>query len=83
MSRILYVTTANTGGSLDVPTPEGVLQARRIDPHGVLVMAGEETFSVPKSELPMIARFFAAAAVRLGVDINDSWDAPEGGLIKP
>lgn len=83
ISRILYVTTANTGGSLDVPTAEGMIQARRYDPFGVQLMAAGQVFSIPKSELPLIARFYAAAAIRLDVDLNQGWDAFGEGLVLP
>jgi hypothetical protein len=77
MTRILNITTTNTGGSLDVPCPEGTIQCRRVDPHGVIMMANGQQFSIQKNELAIMARFFGAAALLLGEDINAGWDAPE------
>lgn len=77
MTRMAYVTTESTGGSLDVTTPEGVLQARRIDPHGVVILAGIKKFSIPKEDLATIGRFFLAAALLLGEDINADWDGKQ------
>lgn len=73
-TRILYVTTANTGGTLNLTVPEGVGEWRRVDPHGVLFQ-GPPNMSIAKGDLPAVARFFAAAAMALGVDINEGWDA--------
>ena len=75
---MLYFTTRNTGGSLDLRTPEGVMQFRREDPHGVLaqVAGGLLQFSIQKQDLAAIARFFAAAGTMLGEPINDGWDKP-------
>jgi len=74
--RLLYVTTANTGGSLDINGPEGTAQFRRADPHGVVMLWAGRPLSIGGHLLPEVARFFAAAAIRLGVDINEGWDHP-------
>jgi hypothetical protein len=73
MTRIAYVSTETTGGSLDVPAPEGMIQARRVDPHGVLLLVGGQQYSVDKRHLAMMGRFFLAAALLLGEDINADW----------
>jgi hypothetical protein len=78
MTRIMNVTTSNTGGGLDVNGPEGQVQFRRVDPHGVLMKFGDQYLSIAKEDLPTVARFFGAATLLLGVDLNEGWDAPEG-----
>lgn len=83
MTRVAYVTTENTGGSLDVNGPEGQMQMRRADPHGVLIQFGPGVqLSVHKDLLPIMGRYFLAAALALGVDINDGWDAPQIGDVR-
>lgn len=77
MTRVAYITTENTGGSLDVPAPEGMMQVRRVDPHGVRIEIGQEGLSVKKENLAMMGRFFLAAALLLGQDINAGWDDKE------
>jgi hypothetical protein len=80
MTRVAYVTTENTGGSLDVNGPEGQMQMRRADPHGVLIQFGPSVqLSVHKELLPIMGRYFLAAALLLGVDLNEGWDAPQIG----
>lgn len=79
MTRVAYITTENTGGSLDVPAPEGVMQVRRVDPHGCRVEIGGQGLSIRRENLVVIGRFFLAAALLLGEDINAGWDAPEAG----
>ena len=73
-SGLLYFTTENTGGSLDLTVPEGVAEVRRHNTDGVLWM-GPPQMSIQKDDLPAVARFFAAAAFMCGVDINAGWDA--------
>ena len=82
MTRVAYVTTENTGGTLDVHGPEGTVQMRRIDPYGVLIQFGPGVqLSIHKDLLPMLGRFFLAAALLQGVDINAGWDqAQQGGV---
>jgi hypothetical protein len=72
--RLLYLTTGNTGGSLDVTGVEGQAQFRRLDPDGVRMLYAGQYLSIDKDALPTVARFFGAAAVLLGVDINEGWD---------
>jgi hypothetical protein len=80
MTRIAYVTTENTGGALDVNGPEGQVQFRRVDPHGVVVQFGPGVqLSIHKDLLPLIGRFFLGAALLLDVPINEGWDAPQWG----
>lgn len=74
MTRVAYVTTENTGGSLDVPTPECVMKARRVAGGGVLVMVQDRWASIQSKDLAIIGRFFLAAALLLGEDINKDWD---------
>lgn len=80
MTRVAYVTTGNTGGSLDINGPEGQIQMRRVDPHGVIISFGPDVqLSVHKELLPIIGRFFMAAALLQGVAINEGWDAEQFG----
>jgi hypothetical protein len=79
MTRVAYVSTEHTGGTLDVNGPEGQLQARRVDPHGVVLMLGAQSISVHKDLLPILGRFFFAAAMLQGVEINEGWDATQVG----
>ena len=79
MTRVAYVTTENTGGSLDINGPEGQMQMRRIDPHGVVIQFGGQKLSVHKGLLPILGRYFLAAGLLLGEDINDGWDAEQTG----
>lgn len=79
MTRVAYVTTEHTGGSLDVTGPEGQLQARRVDPHGVVLALGGQKLSVHKDLLPILGRFFLAAALLQGVEINEGWDQAQAG----
>lgn len=83
VSRIAYISVAHTGGSLDFQTPQCAVAARRVDPHGVQVRAGAQELSIQAADLVTIGRFFLAAAVMLGQDLNDGWDLPGGGLITP
>lgn len=79
LMRVAYVSTANTGASMTVLAPEGVIKFDRVDPHGVMVTIGGQTYSVTKDALPMAGRFFLAAALVLGVDINAGWDGEQAG----
>jgi hypothetical protein len=79
MTRMAYITTTNTGGSLDVNGPEGQVQMRRIDPHGVVIQFGDQSLSIHKDLLPLIGRFFLAAGLILGVDVNEGWDQEQAG----
>lgn len=74
MIRMAYVDTDVTGGGLDVKTPEGTMMARRVDPHGVVLVVGQEERSIEARHLAEIGRFFLAAAMKLGQDINEGWD---------
>ena len=74
-TRVAYVTTANTGVGIELSTPEGSIQAQRVDPHGVVLMAGGKQFSINKELLPVLGRYFLAAAIQLGQDINHDWNA--------
>jgi len=77
--RMAWVSTHHTGGSLDVPGPEGLLQARRVDPDGVIVMVNDQKISIRKEDLPAIGRYFLAAGLMLGQDPNEGWDAGQDG----
>ena len=80
LTRMAYVTTKNTGGSLDINGPEGQIQMRRVDPHGVVIQFGPDVqFSVHKELLPILGRFAFGAALLLGVDINEGWDSDQSG----
>jgi hypothetical protein len=86
MTRVAYVTTANTGLGASLATVDGMIRLERADPHGVVIMAGGQSYRVDKASLPDIGRFFFAAALALGVDINAGWDGPQdsglpGGVI--
>jgi hypothetical protein len=75
MTRVAYVTTENTGGALDINGPEGQVQLRRRDPHGVVIQFGPGVqLSIHKDLLPLLGRFCLAAALLQGVDINEGWD---------
>jgi len=75
MTRVAYVTTANTGDTLTVRGPEGVLFCRREDPHGVVVQLNGQQLSLNKELLAIVGRYFLAAGLLLGQDINADWDA--------
>jgi len=78
MTRVAYVTTKNTGGILDINGPEGQIQMRRVDPHGVVIQFGPGVqLSMHKDLLPLLGRYAFAAALLLGVDINKGWDDDE------
>jgi hypothetical protein len=79
MTRIAYVTTANTGAQATVTAPEGVVVFERFDPHGVVLSVAGNVYSISKDALPYLGRFFLAAALELGVDINASWNGPQMG----
>lgn len=79
--RVAFFTTTNTGGSMDMNGPEGQVQLRRADPHGVIMMFGDRQFSIQKHFTPILGRYFLAAGVLLGQDINEGWDTPEGGQV--
>ena len=75
MTRVAYVTTANTGTGVKVTGPEGTLEAVRVDPHGVVLTLNGRQFSINKELLPVLGRYFLAAGLLLGEDINAGWDA--------
>jgi hypothetical protein len=79
LTRIAYVTTANTGAEATITTPEGTIQMTRFDPDGVILHVDGKTFSLSKDALPLLGRFFLAAALQLGVDINAGWDQEQTG----
>lgn len=80
MTRMAMVTTENTGLGLVLTGPEGQAQLRRVDPHGVVLQFGPDLqLSIHKDTLPIVGRFFLAAALSLGVDINDGWDQVQSG----
>jgi hypothetical protein len=78
MTGIVYVTTENTGGSCQIVGPEGAVQFHRVDPHGVVMQFGEGQLSINKENLPILYRYLAAAALLLGVPLNDGWDSVDG-----
>lgn len=67
--RQMLVSTADTGGSLDVPGPEGMVQFRRMDPHGVIMVFEGKQLSIQKADVPIMAKYFAAAALLLGEEL--------------
>jgi hypothetical protein len=75
MTRVAYVTTANTGDVLTVRGPEGLLKCKREDPHGVVMTLNGQTLSINKELLAVIGRYFLAAGILLGEDVNLNWDA--------
>jgi len=77
MTRVAYVTTANTGDVLTVRGPEGLLQAKRENPHGVVLVLNGQTLSINKELLAIIGRYFLAAGILLGEDVNANWDAED------
>jgi len=72
VERLMYVSTAYTGGSMDVTGPEGVAQFRRCDPHGVVMMYGGKQLSIRKEDLITISRYFAAAGIILGMPLENN-----------
>jgi hypothetical protein len=79
MIRMAYVSTANTGASMTLLAPEGTVVFQRVDPHGVVAEIDGKTLSITKEALPVLGRFFLAAGIQLGVDINEGWDAAQAG----
>jgi hypothetical protein len=79
LTRIAYVTTANTGAAATITTPEGTIKMQRFDPDGVLLQVDGKTFSLSKEALPFLGRFFLAAALELGQDINAGWGQEQTG----
>jgi hypothetical protein len=79
MIRMAYVSTTNTGAAMTIMAPEGTIQMTRVDPHGVVLEADGKTFSISKDALAFLGRFFLAAGIELGVDINEGWDAEQRG----
>jgi hypothetical protein len=79
MTGMVYATTENTGGSCQVAGPEGAVQFHRVDPHGVVMQFAGNDLSIGKEHLPVLARYLAAAAMLLGVPLNEGWDSPDGG----
>lgn len=79
LTRIAYVTTANTGASMNLAAPEGLVRFERVDPHGVVISVAGNVYSITKDALPYLGRFFLAAGLQLGVDINANWDAEQAG----
>jgi hypothetical protein len=77
MTRVAYVTTANTGDTLTVRGPEGVFQCQRVDPHGVGIQLNGQVLSLNKELLAIIGRYFLAAGLLLGQDINAGWDSED------
>lgn len=77
LARVLNVETDYTGSVCQLTGPEGSVVFGRVDPHGVVMEFNGQYLSIDKKNLPILARFFAAAGVLLGVDINEGWDAPE------
>jgi hypothetical protein len=77
MTRVAYVTTANTGDILTVRGPEGRLECKREDPYGVVMVVNGQTLSLNKELLAVIGRYFLAAGLLLGQDVNAGWDAED------
>ena len=80
MVRMAYVDVTNTGRTMDFNFPEGHAHFERV-PEGVMMIVNGKPYGLSKEALPVIGRFFLAAAVMLGVDLNEGWDKPiqEGG----
>jgi len=72
VERLMYISTAYTGGSMDVTGPEGTAQFRRCDPHGVVMMYGGKQLSIRKEDLITISRYFAAAGIILGMPLENN-----------
>lgn len=70
MIRICYVDTDRTGGGLEVTGAEGIMRVVTEEPHGVVVTVNGLQLSITKNALPEIGKFFLAAAIRLGEDID-------------
>jgi hypothetical protein len=74
MTRIANVDTSVTGGSMQLAGPEGTVQFHRVDPHGVVMQYAGQQLSINKELLPVLGRYAMAAALLLGVDINEGWN---------
>jgi hypothetical protein len=72
MIRVCYVDTDRTGGGIEVTGAEGTLRIRREDPHGVIMLFNGQQLSITKNALADIGKFFLAAAIKLGEDIDPS-----------
>lgn len=79
IARVAYVDTDWTGAEATIAAPEGAVQLKRVDPHGVILAAGGQTYSISKEALPVLGRYFLAAGLMLGVDINEGWNGPQSG----
>lgn len=76
-TRMAWVTTENTGQYMEIRTAQGVIRLRRVDPHGVEVEFGGTAYGITAPHLAMVGRFFLAAGLQLGQDINEGWDQPQ------
>ena len=73
-TKIVYLSTDNTGEGITIAGPEGTLQCSTVYPHGVVLEFAGKQLSIHRELLPVFARYFGAAACKLGVDVNDGWD---------
>jgi hypothetical protein len=71
MIRLAYVDTALQGLGLDVTTDKGVISARTVTPHGVLLIVDGVEYEITSNALAEIGRFWLAAAVHCGEPISD------------
>ncbi len=85
MIRKAWINTAGTGRGMEVRPPEGLIQMETREPHGVLILVnGKDKLSVSAESLPYMARYFWAAALLCGVDLNEGWEGTqEGGPVVP
>lgn len=77
LSRHAWINPNITGAGMTIRTGQGVITLRRVDPHGVEIVFGGVAYGVTSPHLALIGRYFLAAAILQGQDINADWDGPQ------
>jgi len=77
LARQAWVDPSNTGAFMQIRTAQGLIELRRVDPHGVEVIFNGVAYGITAPHLAIIGRFFLAAGIALGQDINAGWDGPQ------
>lgn len=83
IARVAYFDPTDTGGGLNFSDSVHQLSMQTHPGQGVMVTVGQYQVGIDKALLPVVARYFLAACVRLGIDPNDGWDQPQQKLIMP
>lgn len=73
-----YIDTAVTGGTMNLQTPQGTIRFERT-PFGVQMTVNGLPYVISKEGLSVMGRFFLAASILHGQDVNDGWDQPQSG----